>query len=289
MLVCTVAREPIPGLLRYEWMKALLPEANVVHVTDEVPSYPHESDDFWPIWEALLHRENPEAEVFFSSEDYGEEVAERLGIAHVMIDRNRTAFPVSASAIRHFPFQNWQFIPDIVKPYYVRKIVLTGPESTGKTTMARELAAFFETAWVEEYGRDYFVERDGKLSPEDFLPIAQGQIAWETEAAQQANKLLFCDTDVIVTQIWSEVYFGSCPPEVIDLSHRQSYDLYLLMDIDIPWEDDGTREFPGLRDWHFNRIRQELDLRGLPYEIISGDFETRTASAKRIIQAQFGV
>lgn len=279
VLVCTVQREPIPGLLRYEWMKTLLPDAKVVHVTDEVPSYPHESEDFWPIWTKLLQRENPEAEVFFSSEDYGDEVAERLNIDHVIIDKKREKFPVSATAIRNDPFANWHFIPDNVKPYYVRKIVLTGPESTGKTTMAQALSAHFQTVWVEEYGRNYFVERGGVLTLEDFPAIAKGQIELEENALQHANKFLFCDTDVLVTQIWSEVYFGTYLPEVEAISRARQYDLYLLLDIDIPWEDDGTREFPHLRTWHFNRIKQELDARNLNYKIISGDLETRMKMA----------
>lgn len=282
VLVCTIRKEPIPGHLRYRWMCDLFPGAKVVHVTDEVPSYPHEHPDFEEIWTALLKREVPGTEVFFSSEDYGEDVARWLNIRHVPVDKERIAVPVSGTAIRHEALTYWEFIPEIVRPYFVKRIVLTGPESTGKTTMAQQLADYFHTTWVREYGRDYFVENGGIREPADLIRIAEGQIRLEEEALPKANKWLFCDTDLIVTQIWSEIYLKHCPQEVIDLSHTRRYDLHLLMDIDIPWEDDGTREFPQLREWHFKRLKEELDQRKLPYVMISGNYEERL---KACIQA----
>lgn len=285
VLVCTIKAEPIPGELRYSWMKELLPGVNVIHVTDEVPSYPNESPEFWPIWTSLLQREiHPETDVFFSSETYGNEVAERLGIEHVMIDLERIHVPVSATEIRLDPLTNWNFIPQIVRPYFTKKVVLIGPESTGKTIMAKLLAENFNTSWVEEYGRDYFIEKDGKLILEDISKIAEGQIKLEEEKMKEGHKVLFCDTDLIVTCIWSEIYFKECPLEVTRLSFERMYDLYLLMDIDIPWEDDGTREFPHLRQWHFDRIKEELDKRKLNYKIISGNFNERFLSAKRNVE-----
>jgi HTH-type transcriptional repressor of NAD biosynthesis genes len=288
VLVCTIQKEPIPGRLRYQWMCALFPDARVIHVTDEVPSYPHEHPDFESIWTNLLKREiDPDTEIFFSSEDYGDDVARWLNIEHVLIDKERIAFPVSGTNIRNEALKHWEFIPEIVRPYFVKRIVLTGPESTGKTTMAQKLAEHFRTVWVEEYGRDYFVQKNGNLVLEDLTAIAEGQVLLEDQALLQANKLLFCDTDLVVTQVWSEIYFKQCPQAVIDLSHERHYDLHLLMDIDIPWEDDGTREFPHLREWHFKRLKEELDNRNYSYEIISGNFEERLEACIRAIHERF--
>lgn len=287
VLVCTLRKEPIPGYLRYQWMRELFPDARVVHVTDEVPSYPHEHPDFEAIWTALLKREVSGTEVFFSSEDYGDDVARWLGIRHVLIDKKRIAFPVSGTNIREEAWKHWEFIPETVRPYFVKRIVLTGPESTGKTTMAQQLADHFHTAWVQEYGRDYFVQHGGIRELADLSRIAEGQVRLEDEALLHANKLLFCDTDLIVTQVWSEIYFERCPQDVIDLSYTRRYDLHLLMDIDIPWEDDGTREFPQLRDWHFKRLKAELDRRKLPYVLISGNDEERLEACIQAVRERF--
>ncbi len=276
VLVCSIQKEPIDGELRFLWMKDSVPGAKIIHVTDEVPSYPHEHIDFWEIWTNLLKREiDSETEVFFSSENYGDEVAERLGIKHELIDLQRLTIPISGTEIRKAPYKHWDFIPDAVKPYFVKRIVLTGPESTGKTTLAEKLASHYNTSWAKEFGREYFVEKQGKLEFGDITNIAIGQVGLEEIAVQNANKLTFFDTDLIVTQIWSEIYFKECPSKVIEMTSQRNYDLYLLMDIDIPWEDDGTREFPHLRQWHFDRIKQELEMRGIDYVVISGDFETR--------------
>lgn len=276
ILVCTIQKEPIPGTLRYQWVQELVKGAIIVHVTDEVPSYPHEHPDFWEIWTLLLKKNiHPETEIFFSSEEYGDEVAQRLNIKHILIDKERKAVPVSATAIRKAPFANWEFIPPVVRPYFVKRIVLTGPESTGKTTMAKLLADYFNTTNAEEYGREYFVTKKGKLVFDDILEIAEGQISLEDKAITSANKYLFCDTDLIVTKIWSEIYFNSYPEKLEEHIKTRKYDLFLLMDIDIPWVDDGTREFPHLRNWHFNRLKTELELRGLNYIVISGDYNER--------------
>lgn len=290
VLVCTILKEPIPGVLRYQWMKELVPHAKIIHVTDEVPSYPSEHSDFWTIWTYLLKREiDPDTEVFFSSEDYGDEVAARLGMQHVMVDKARQAVPVSASAIRKDPYKNWNHIPDVVKPHYLKRIVLTGPESSGKTTMAKLLAEHYKTEWVEEYGREYYVVKEGKLVLEDISEIGKGQVKLEDEVAKKANKFLFCDTDLIVTQIWSEIYFKQCPQDIIEMNKLRKYDMFLLMDIDISWEDDGTREFPELRHWHFNRLKEELEKRKLNYKIIKGSGQDRIDSCIETINACFNI
>jgi HTH-type transcriptional repressor of NAD biosynthesis genes len=280
ILVCSVEREPIPGKIRYEWMKELHPNHNVIHVTDDVPSYPHEHPDFWTIWKRLFKKYlSEETTVFFSGEPYGDDVARHLSIEHIMVDRTNDVNGASATAIRTDPFSNWKLIPEIVRPYFVRRIVLTGPESVGKTTMAKRLAEHFQTNCVEEYGRVHFDKVQGKLTLSDIEVIAATQASNEDKAARSSNKILFCDTDLMVTQVWSEIYFNKCPDSVLALNRDRKYDLWLLLDIDTPWVNDGTREFPHLREEHFARLKSELDRRGLPYKIISGDFEKRMDSA----------
>lgn len=290
VLVCTLETEPIPGVLRFAWMKQLFPQASVqlVHVTDTLPSYPHEHPYFWTIWTTLLQRYLlPETEVFFAGEFYGLEVATRLNLEAVIVNRTEIYPCLSATEIRANPFAQWQFIPHVVRPYFVKRVVLTGPESTGKTTLCQKLAAHFQTNWVEEYGRTHWEAAQHPLTVADISIVGKTQLQMEQAAATQSNKILFCDTDLIVTQIWSEIYFKKCPQWIIEHNKTARYDLYLLMNIDIPWVDDGTREFPQSREFHFSRLKTELEARKLPFQIISGGFEERLERAKAIICDQF--
>lgn len=164
------------------------------------------------------------------------------------------------------------------------RVALVGPESSGKTTLARLLAEHYGAAWVEEYVREYMERRDvgrGYARPfafDDLEPIGRGQIEAEDRAADGAS-LLFCDTELLTTEIWGEIYFGAAPEWVRRESRRRRYDLYLLLAPDIAWDDDGTREFPHRRREHFDRLRDELDARGLRYTVIRGDYDARFRAA----------
>ena len=228
-----------------------------------------------------------DTEVFFAGEDYGEEVARQLGIQSVVIDRNTLKVSSSATAIRDEPLKNWEFIPKVVRPYFVKRVVFTGPESTGKTTLCKKLADHFQTNWVDEYGRKHWEEAKHTLSIDDISIVGETQLKNEEVAARESNKILFCDTDLIVTQVWSEIYFKKCPEWIVRHNEAKHYDLYLLLDIDIPWIDDGTREFPHLREFHFGRLKEELEKRNLPHWVISGSFDERFDLAVEIVKSQF--
>ena len=280
ILVCSLKSEPIEGKLRFEWMKNIFPQAHVIHITDENPSYPDEHPDFWNIWIKTLSDNLPkDIEIIFSSETYGEEIALRMNIIHQMIDQERLRFPVSGTDIRTAPFAHWQSIPKTVRPFFLKRIVLTGPESTGKTVLAEKLANYFHTSWVKEYGREYVEKYGLQLKYEDISKIATGHLLSEEKEAWNADKILICDTDLIVTQVWSEIYFKDCEDWIKKVNTEKKYDLFLLLDIDVPWIDDGTREFPNLREWHFNRLKEELEIRGFNFIVISGSYEERYMKA----------
>src|SRR5699024_6196481 len=114
-----------------------------------------------------------------------------------------------------------------------------GPESTGKSTLARDLASHFDTRYVHEYARPLLDFKDGRFDWEDIERIARGQAAAEDALATRANRVLFCDTDPLSTTIWSDVFFGKCPQWVAKEAEKRRYDLYLLLDIDVDWVDDG--------------------------------------------------
>jgi NadR type nicotinamide-nucleotide adenylyltransferase len=285
VLACSIAREPIAGALRYRWVRDSHPDCHVVHVAEEVPQAPEEHPDFWPIWLDLIRRHAGPIDVAFTSEEYGDELAARIGARHVCIDRERTAVPVSGTAIRTDPMGNWSFIPPVVRPYFARRIAILGAESSGKTTLAQQLARRFDTAWVPEYGRPYCDHRPAlELRLPDFEAIAWGQATWEDEHAQRANRVLVCDTELHTTASWSELVTGARPPWLDAAASARQYDLMLLLDADVPWEDDGTRVLRDRRAEHTQLLRRTLDAAGRRYEILSGSFAERQAAAERLVE-----
>jgi NadR type nicotinamide-nucleotide adenylyltransferase len=165
----------------------------------------------------------------------------------------------------------------------VIKIAITGPESTGKSTLCELLAKSYHTIYVPEYARDYIEKLNHPYSYEDLLEIAKVQIRLEGQLSSIANKLIFCDTDLTVIKIWSEHKFGKCHSWILDKLNEIRYDYYFLCNIDIPWEFDEQREHPHLRQYFFDLYRKEMDSRNLPYYIISGLENERLLTCKKII------
>ena len=284
VLVCSIRREPIPGATRYAWVRDAHPDCRVIHVTEEVPQAPADDPEFWPIWTELIARYAGKVDRVFTSETYGNELAERIGAVHTCVDLERRVVPVSGSAIRAEPLRHWQYIPANVRPFYALRVALLGTESTGKTTLARRLAERFDTAWVREYGREYCDTRPAmSLTLPDFEAIAWAQAAIEDEAAVDANRVLICDTELHTTATWSDLTIGTRPAWLTAAARARRYDLMLLLDHDSPWVDDGTRVLRDRRAEHTQRIRDELDSAGRRYVTLSGSYAEREREAVRLV------
>jgi len=163
------------------------------------------------------------------------------------------------------------------------KIAITGPESTGKSILSQELAGHYHTLWVPEYARIYLMQSAGKYNYDDLLKIARGQVRSEHAVEPLAERILFSDTELLVIKIWSEVKFGKCHPWIEEHLRKQTYDLYLLMNIDLPWEFDPLRENPENREFLFELYKSKLETLGVNYRIISGVGEERFQQAKSVI------
>lgn len=166
------------------------------------------------------------------------------------------------------------------KPANVIKVVLFGPESTGKTTLAQELADHYKTEWVPEYAREYLQVKWDKeqktCEPQDLIPIAEGQIRLENYLTKKANKLLICDTDLLETKVYSEAYYlGYCEPVLEKYALQNIYDLYLLTSIDIPWEKDDLRDKPNQRERMFLYFKETLEKYNKNFVILNGDNKKR--------------
>lgn len=167
----------------------------------------------------------------------------------------------------------------------VRRVAIIGPECTGKTDLARFLANQYDTAWVPEFARAYLETLGRPYNQQDLLTIAAGQVNSENALAQQANKFLFCDTNLIVIKIWSEFKYGWCDPAIIALMKQQAYDLVLLTDVDLPWEEDPLREHPHKREELFELYKAELKATQTPYTLIRGSYALRREAAIRAVDA----
>jgi len=179
----------------------------------------------------------------------------------------------------------------------IQKIVVLGPESTGKSTLCAALAAHYQTIWTPEYARQYLTSHGTKYTYDDLLTIAKGQIENEDNAIrlvqhqiaeQPASKntpKLIVDTDMYVMKVWCEYVFNNCHHHILEQINQRSYDLYLLCDIDLPWAPDEMREYPneGPRIELFTIYKELLINQKTPWGIVSGTGEQRTQNAIQLI------
>ena len=162
-----------------------------------------------------------------------------------------------------------------------KRILILGPESTGKSTLAEKLAKHFAEPWVPEVAREYLEKLDRPYAYEDLLQIGKQQMRTEDELALQANNYLFCDTDLRVIQVWSQHRYGKVDPWVLEELARRTYDLILLCAPDLPWQADPLREHPELemRQQFFEIYQQLSQASGIPWILVSGDTAQRLSTA----------
>jgi len=158
------------------------------------------------------------------------------------------------------------------------RISITGPESTGKSWLAKQLAEHYKTQWVPEYARKYLNEINRPYAYDDILVIAKMQFEEENAAAEKTD-LLFCDTDFCVTSIWCKVKYGKCHKWITSKLEQNNYSLYLLCDIDLSWQYDPLREHPEMRSELFGMYRNLLEEKRFNYRIVSGTGEERLRNA----------
>ncbi|MDD7884593.1 ATP-binding protein [Flavivirga sp. 57AJ16] len=164
------------------------------------------------------------------------------------------------------------------------KVVLFGPESTGKTTLSKQLARHYNSVWVPEYAREYLQNKWNNerktCEPDDLLPIAEGQMRLENELAKKTDSILICDTDLLETKVYSEAYYsGSCDPTLEKYAVENTYHLYFLTYTDTPWEADDLRDKPEHREKMFQAFQNELIENNKPYVLLKGDKKQRLETA----------
>ncbi len=164
------------------------------------------------------------------------------------------------------------------------KVVLFGPESTGKTTLAKKLARHYNSVWVREYAREYLQNKWNNqrktCEPKDLLEIAKGQIRLENELSKKTNSVLICDTDLLETKVYSETYYSdTCDPMIEKYAIENSYDMYFLTYIDVPWVKDDLRDKPNERLESFNTFERTLIKYNRPYVVLKGSKKEKLEKA----------
>lgn len=291
--------DPIPAELRVDWLVRCAPWARVVVADATLPTSPAHAPDFWARWLPAFHRLAPHVTHVVTSEAYGDELAARLGAVHVAFDPARARHPVSGTLVRRDPWAQWERLPVPVREWATRTVALVGGESVGKSTLAERLAAHYGTVWVPEYGRTYttvgaWQEADwtagasgSAWSAEDAVRVARAQALLVADARAAARGLVLTDTEQVTTAVWTEVAGVAVPDALWAIQRAAPADLYLLLEPDLPWEDDGTRRFGAIDFRHrfTARLREHLDRLGLPVVAIGGDGAARVSAAVEAIEA----
>ena len=170
----------------------------------------------------------------------------------------------------------------------MKKVVVIGPESTGKTTLCKQLATYFQTQWCPEFAREYLLEHGMDYSYDDLLTIAKGQVALEEKYTSNLqppttnnHSFLFIDTDMYVMKIWCEFVFGKCHQFILDQIASRKYDLYFLCNIDLPWIKDELREYPDVenRVKLFHHYKDAMINQHISWKVIRGDYDQRLNAA----------
>jgi NadR type nicotinamide-nucleotide adenylyltransferase len=166
----------------------------------------------------------------------------------------------------------------------IRRVTVTGSESTGKTWLAERLARRFETIWVPEFSREYLLQKGAPLDASDVEPIARGQMNSEDDVLARVRELLVLDTDLVSTVVYAKHYYGTCPPWVEHSARKRLADLYLLCDVDVPWVADAARDRPAARDEMHAAFAKHLERYGAHSTLVRGAWEEREAAAISAIE-----
>jgi HTH-type transcriptional regulator, transcriptional repressor of NAD biosynthesis genes len=270
--------DPIPFQKRFDWLKEIFrdkPNIRIEIILDDFDHPQLPSEQRTKIWADKMKVVYPKIDLIFSSESYGESFAKNLEAKHMPFDEERRQFPVSASQIRQKPMTNWQFIPEPVRPYFVKKICFYGAESTGKSSMAIKMAEKYNTVFVPEVAREMLTTND--FTVDDIVNIGKAHFERIIQATHQANKILFCDTDVLTTQIYSKHYLKVIPDILFELEEKMIYDRYFLFNIDVPWIADGLRDLGNQREEMHEIFKDALIKRSIAFVEVKGTWDQREA------------
>ena len=281
----------IPLATRAAWIRKIYPNITVIEGVNS-PNDNGYTPEIMKIQEDYVSSilGNRNISHFYSSEPYGEHMSKSLTALNRQVDVSRISVPISATEIRKNPYENKEFLDPTVYRDLVTKVVLLGAPSTGKSTLAEQLAIHFNTQWMPEYGREYWENHqvNKRLTLEDLLKIAEIHIEREDALVLQSNRFLFSDTNAITTYLFSLDYHGSALEKLENLAKlaESRHDFIFLCDTDIPYDDTWDRSGDVKRKTFQQKIIEDLKTRNLNYYMLKGTVEERIEQVSNVLLAK---
>jgi HTH-type transcriptional regulator, transcriptional repressor of NAD biosynthesis genes len=289
VLVCASSNESVSSTVRSQWIsETFLANPNIKVSTyqydeSELPNTSESSRDVSKIWAKEFSKLLPDMNVLFTSEPYGAYVARYMGIRNVPFDNGRNAVSISGSDLRESLHDNWNFLPNSVKPYFQKKVVILGTESVGKSTLTNHISNRFKSSVVHELGRD-IISDSKSFSLDQLKQIAEGHAKNINDVTSHLQPLIIVDTDIHITQSYAKNTFGEYldfPRSVYDNSRA---DLYLYLNKNVPYIQDGTRLDENQRNKLDTSHRDTLMHFGVEFEELTGVYEDRNKKAYQLVK-----
>ncbi|MBQ4531180.1 MAG: AAA family ATPase [Lachnospiraceae bacterium] len=305
VLSCSVSRDHVPREYRYRWIRNSLkhiPGIQIIFLEDTADSKEeYNQAHYWEEGAFFVKQQiGKRIDVVYCGSDYkGGNRYESLYPESEIVYIDREKIPISSTEIRSNPFQYWEYIPKVAKPYYTKKILLIGGESTGKSTLTQNLALAFNTNFVEEIGREICEQAgmEDTMVAEDLQKCLIYQKAEMWKQIEHSNKLLFVDTDALITKFFIQFLLDKgeerrkCEVMADAISEVNEFDLIFFLEPTVAFVQDGTRNEKIMQDRekYSNQIKKLFDEAGYEYICLGGDYKERFLKAKEIVKEKFGV
>lgn len=282
----------IPWNIRLRWLRQFTKDMPNVHIFVEHDNCQKQEEYDWD--KGLKETKDlieKEVNVIFSSEpSYTPHFKKIFPKAeHIIIDPKRTRYSISGTQIRKDGiYKHWDYIPQVARPYFCKKVVIIGTESCGKSTLVKNLAKVYNTEFVEEYGRtmcEWAGGEDEVLTPDLYPFIAYKHKAEEFDKIQKANKVLFIDTEALVTKYYLTLYSSLEDTLYNSIAKHQNYDLILFSTPDVPWINDGTRRHgkEQIRKENNEAMKKIFDDAEVKYEVLEGNYNQKLKKAITLV------
>lgn len=289
VLVCCSDKENIPATTRQKWIEKSFETENKIEIKSynysesELPNTSVSSQEVSKIWSAKFKEFFPDYDLVITSEEYGNYVASFMKIEHIPFDIPKQLFPVSATAVRNDIFTNWKFLSDSVKPDFAIKVVVLGTESTGKTTLTERLAKHFNCSSVKEAGRD-LVANSNSFEFDDLRLVASEHAKRIDKAVLEQSPLIIIDTDIHITKSYASFIFDKTLEVESKIYNSNKADIYLYLNNDVEYVQDGTRLSESDRNLLDISHRQILQQHNIDITEITGYWEQRFDKAVTTIK-----